>query len=113
MYYNDIRDKSLGRKIIETRLLVRKETKWKPFSYKWNDEQTEATRLIVGGIVTASTIAKDGNLKEITISRYGEEYENTQKLKNIKNFVIYGGVFFILGYGYNAFSQYCPINSST
>lgn len=66
MYYNDIRDKSLGRKIIETRLLVRKETKWKPFSYKWNDEQTEATRLIVGGIVTASTIAKDGNLKEIT-----------------------------------------------
>ena len=68
MYYNDIRDKSLGRKIIETRLLVRKETKWKPFSYKWNDDQTEAIRLIVGGTVTASTIAQDGNLKEI--SRY-------------------------------------------
>ena len=68
MYYNDIRDKSLGRTIIETRLLVRKEMKWKPFSYKWNDEQTEAVRLIVGGTVTASTIAQDGNLKEI--SRY-------------------------------------------
>ena len=66
MYYNDIRDKSLGRKIIETRLLVRKEPKWKPFSYKWNDDQTEAIRLIVGGTVTASTIAQDGNLKEIT-----------------------------------------------
>ena len=66
MYYNDIRDKSLGRKIIETRLLVKKETKWKPFSYKWNDEQTEAIRLIVGGTITASTIAHDGNLKEIT-----------------------------------------------
>jgi uncharacterized repeat protein (TIGR03806 family) len=65
MYYNDIRDKSLGRKMIETRLLVRKETKWKPFSYQWNDEQTEATRLIVGGTVTSSTIAEDGNLKEI------------------------------------------------
>ncbi len=62
MYYNDIRDKSLGRKIIETRLLVKKETKWKPFSYKWNDEQTEAIRLIVGGTITASTIAHDGNL---------------------------------------------------
>ena len=66
MYYNDIRDKSLGRKIIETRLLVKKETKWKPFSYKWNDEQTEAIRLIVGGTITASIIAHDGNLKEIT-----------------------------------------------
>jgi uncharacterized repeat protein (TIGR03806 family) len=68
MYYNDIRDKSLGRKMIETRLLVRKETKWKPFSYKWNDEQTEATRLIVGGTLSASTIIENGNLKEI--SRY-------------------------------------------
>ena len=66
MYYNDNRDKSLGRNIIETRLLVRKETKWKPFSYKWNDEQTEANRLIVGGTVSASTIAQDGSLKEIS-----------------------------------------------
>jgi uncharacterized repeat protein (TIGR03806 family) len=65
IYYKDIRDKSLGRTIIETRLLVRKETKWKPFSYKWNDEQTEAARLIVGGTVTGSTIAENGNLKEI------------------------------------------------
>ena len=66
MYYNYIRDKSLGRTIIETRLLVKKEMKWKPFSYKWNDEQTEAIRLIVGGTVTASTIDQDGNLKEIS-----------------------------------------------
>ena len=66
IYYTDVRDKSLGRRIIETRLLVRKETKWKPFLYKWNDEQTEATRLIVGGTATASTIIENGNLKEIT-----------------------------------------------
>ena len=68
IYYNDVRNKSLGRTIIETRLLVKKETKWKPFNYKWNDEQTEAIRLIVGGSVTASTIIENGDLKEI--SRY-------------------------------------------
>ena len=56
----------LFRSIIETRLLVRKETKWKPFLYKWNDEQTEATRLIVGGTATASTTLENGDLKEIT-----------------------------------------------
>jgi len=65
IYYEDVRDKSLGRTILETRLLVRKETKWKPFAYKWNDEQTEATRLIVGGTATASTIIENGTLKEI------------------------------------------------
>ena len=41
---------------------------WGFANYIWNDEQTEAVRLIVGGTVTASTIAQDGNLKEI--SRY-------------------------------------------
>ena len=65
IYYEDVRDKSLGRTILETRLLVRKETKWKPFAYKWNDEQTEATRLIVGGTATASTVIENGTLKEI------------------------------------------------
>jgi uncharacterized repeat protein (TIGR03806 family) len=65
IYYNDIRNKSLGRTIIETRLLVKKETKWKPFAYKWNNEQTEATRLIVGGTTTATTIIDNGTLKGI------------------------------------------------
>ena len=65
MFYVDERDLSLGRTIIETRLLVRHEDKWKPYSYKWNDEQTDATRLIVGATVSASTILMNGETKEI------------------------------------------------
>ncbi len=65
LFYVDERDTSLGRTIIETRLLVRKEDKWKPYSYKWNDAQTDATRLIVGSTVAASTILMNGETKEI------------------------------------------------
>lgn len=65
MYYVDEREPSLGREIIETRLLVRNAEEWKPYSYKWNAEQTDATRLIIGATISASTILKNGELKEI------------------------------------------------
>ncbi len=65
LFYVDERDPSLGRTIIETRLLVRKEDKWKPYSYKWNDGQTDAARLIIGATVSASTILMNGETKEI------------------------------------------------
>ncbi len=41
-YPKDFRNASLGRTIIETRLLVRKEKGWDAWPYIWNDEQTEA-----------------------------------------------------------------------
>ncbi len=41
-YYNDKRDPSKGRRIIETRILVRTGSTWHAGTYVWNDAQTEA-----------------------------------------------------------------------
>ena len=48
-YYNDTRDISKGRQIIETRLLVRRKDKWDALTYVWNNEQNEAFLKVVGG----------------------------------------------------------------
>lgn len=41
-YFNDERDPSLGKRIIETRVLIKKNGNWQGGNYFWNDEQTEA-----------------------------------------------------------------------
>lgn len=51
-YTNDERDLNQGKRIIETRLLVRTKTQWEARNYVWNDEQTEAVRDVVGDIKT-------------------------------------------------------------
>ncbi|MGB0788062.1 MAG: SO2930 family diheme c-type cytochrome [Marinirhabdus sp.] len=38
-------------KILETRLLLKTPSGWKPETYIWNDEQTEAQRSLIGGTV--------------------------------------------------------------
>jgi uncharacterized repeat protein (TIGR03806 family) len=38
-------------RIIETRLLVREDDRWHSYIYRWNDEQTEATRIKAGADV--------------------------------------------------------------
>lgn len=47
-YPVDQRDPTLGRQILETRLLIKEEGKWKAESYLWNEEQTEARRFNLG-----------------------------------------------------------------
>jgi len=42
-YYVDERDTSLGRRIIETRLLIKESNTWNAATYLWNESQTEAT----------------------------------------------------------------------
>lgn len=37
---------------VETRLLIRKSDGWYPETYEWNEEQTDATRTVVGGTRT-------------------------------------------------------------
>jgi uncharacterized repeat protein (TIGR03806 family) len=51
-YYNDERDPSKGRRLIETRILLREEKGWKSLPYIWNAEQTDAL-LDVAGAATA------------------------------------------------------------
>lgn len=41
-YLNDERDPSLGKKIIETRVLIKKNGEWLVRNYYWNDDQTDA-----------------------------------------------------------------------
>lgn len=49
-FYLDIDRSSPAEELqtIETRLLVREEEVWKSYIYRWNDEQTEATRIKAG-----------------------------------------------------------------
>lgn len=47
-YYNDDRDTSLGKRIVETRLLIKEQGLWNIASYLWNEDQTDATLVLDG-----------------------------------------------------------------
>lgn len=61
-YSNDFRDKSKGRRIIETRLLILQNNTWEALPYIWNDEQTEAYLDVAGD--TKEIVWKDENGKK-------------------------------------------------
>lgn len=62
-YNNDERDLSLGRKIIETRILIKIEGSWVTGDYKWNDEQTDAVLDPNGSVVPVTWIDAEGESK--------------------------------------------------
>ena len=59
-YPRDARDSSLGRRLIETRILERKPDGWVGLPYIWNAEQTEATLELAGGTQDVEWIHGDG-----------------------------------------------------
>jgi uncharacterized repeat protein (TIGR03806 family) len=59
-YPHDLRDPSRGRRLIETRLLIRRPEGWVGLPYVWNDEQTEATLQVVGGVREVRWVHTDG-----------------------------------------------------
>lgn len=59
-YQNDERDPSFGRRIIETRLLIKENSTWNIATYRWNDAQTEATLALDGSDTQVTWIAADG-----------------------------------------------------
>ena len=61
-YYVDKRDPSLGKRVIETRLLVKRENLWNMATYVWNEEQNEAT-LNLKGIDTQVDWIDDEGIK--------------------------------------------------
>jgi uncharacterized repeat protein (TIGR03806 family) len=65
-YFNDKRDESKGKRLIETRLLIKNNGQWHAGTYVWNKEQTEA-RLVTGGVNTPVTWLDD-NARHRTIS---------------------------------------------
>lgn len=65
-YYNiDDRDPSLGKKIIETRLLLKLQQGWQVTNYKWNAAQTDAVRDDVGNEVPISYIDINGDTQNV------------------------------------------------
>ncbi len=59
----DMRMPALGRRIVETRLLINQPAGWVAYPYVWNDDQTEATLSKVGATVDVSWIHTDGSMR--------------------------------------------------
>jgi len=64
-YDNDERDTTAGRRLIETRLLVKESIDWAAHSYIWNDEQTEAHLEVVGAIKDVNWVDATGKAQKI------------------------------------------------
>ncbi len=60
-YYDaDFRDPSLGRRVIETRLLVLRAGQWSSATYIWNEAQTDAVVSLDGATTEVAWISADG-----------------------------------------------------
>lgn len=59
-YYTDERDTSLGKRIIETRLLIKESDTWNVATYLWNDGQTDASLRLTGNDMPVSWINASG-----------------------------------------------------
>jgi uncharacterized repeat protein (TIGR03806 family) len=64
-YYHDERNLDLGKKIIETRLLIKKEDEWESLNYIWNEQQKEAFLDVAGDIVPITWIDTKGDQQNI------------------------------------------------
>jgi len=60
-YYIDERDKSLGKRIIESRLLIKENDTWNIATYLWNQDQTDAILELNGFDTQVSWINANGN----------------------------------------------------
>ena len=67
-YLNDERDESLGKKIIETRVLIKKSGIWEIGNYIWNQDMTDALRDEAGVDLPISWINEEGIEKTFTYS---------------------------------------------
>lgn len=64
-YFNDKRNPSLGKKLIETRILELSNGKWIAGTYKWNDAQTDAILVSAGFNQTVNWIDEYGKPKVV------------------------------------------------
>lgn len=60
-YHHDERDPSLGKIIIETRLLIKENDTWNVATYLWNQDQTAATLALNGFETQVSWTTRNGN----------------------------------------------------
>lgn len=64
-YNNDDRDEALGKQIIETRLLIKKDGLWQTGDYIWNADQTEAFLDNSGSTVAINYIDGNGDAQDV------------------------------------------------
>lgn len=64
-YYYDDRDPSLGRQVIETRLLILEQGLWNVATYVWNKEQSDATLKLDGSSQAIDWIDGQGRSRSI------------------------------------------------
>ena len=64
-YLNDERDPSLGKKIIETRVLIKMNGSWNVGKYVWNEAQTEANLTENASVVQVNWIDATGNPRTV------------------------------------------------
>jgi uncharacterized repeat protein (TIGR03806 family) len=62
----DLRDPASQQRLIETRLLVREDGRWRPYVYRWDDAQREATLHLSGARVAVEFVHGDGASRAIT-----------------------------------------------
>ncbi len=60
-YLNDERDAKEGKRIIESRLLIKENNSWNVATYTWNDSQTEARLELDGDDTRVSWLDSNGN----------------------------------------------------
>ncbi len=62
---HDERDPALGRRIMETRLLVNESDGWQPYIYVWNEEQTEAKLRQIGQWIDLEWVGMEGQTRTL------------------------------------------------
>lgn len=67
-YPSDFRKPSGERRMLETRLLVNESGAWRPYTYIWNEEQSDAALAITGASLPISWKDKHGELQKIDYS---------------------------------------------
>lgn len=65
-YFNDKRNVSKGKRLIETRLLVKNNGQWLAGTYVWNEEQTDAVLVSKGAATAVSWIDENATTRNIT-----------------------------------------------
>lgn len=60
-YYNDERDQTLGKRILETRVMIKSNDIWNVATYIWNEEQTDAVLELGGRDISIDWIDENGN----------------------------------------------------
>ena len=64
-YPNDERNPVAGRRIIETRLLIKEKGVWNPLNYLWNEDQTDADLDYVGKTMAVNWVNSEGKNKKL------------------------------------------------